>query len=391
MKHIKCFESFTNENYVGAESAKDYKNRQRKLLAAQEMEKRGIDYDTIRWRTGWFKGDFDDKWRYELNSAALKLKPVKISQKTLRSYNYDNDGRFHFVLKLGDLIANTTLLKDSPNLKDHIVLLCNYRDPDDFNAGGYHYASHKEIHIFKVKMNGKACQRYLELIQPMYKADREVFDHARSKYSKEYIAAKAKYDAIINEMQELEAIPNVVDTDDNRLKSVLLHEIQHAIQDQYNFPRGANPVSFQDKIKETPDGEVSLSPMDQYMLAAGEIEARDVQNRMHLPKKGKFFVDIYIWDKDRYDEEDNYITSEKPAKPTHSIAFDTWEDANHFEVNLPAKYRGGRGKQYETDLRTDRQSKYMQSPYSNKYSLYKHGQIGDADVHIDMEDKKDKE
>lgn len=53
-------------------------------------------------------------------------------------------------------------------------------------------------------------------------------------------------------------------------ESVLLHEVQHAIQDKEGFARGGSPSNLADKA------------MDKYNRLAGEVEARNVQRRLNF-------------------------------------------------------------------------------------------------------------
>lgn len=70
-------------------------------------------------------------------------------------------------------------------------------------------------------------------------------------------------------------------------KSVLLHELQHAIQDREGFTKGANTADF--TYGNSPLFQYRKSyetPMEAYHRVAGEVEARNVQRRMFMtPEK----------------------------------------------------------------------------------------------------------
>lgn len=62
--------------------------------------------------------------------------------------------------------------------------------------------------------------------------------------------------------------------DDASIKSVLLHEVQHKIQEIEGFARGSNPAKFEAKY--------GADPVALYKNTHGEAEARNVQNRLTL-------------------------------------------------------------------------------------------------------------
>ena len=69
----------------------------------------------------------------------------------------------------------------------------------------------------------------------------------------------------------------------DRIKSVILHEVQHAIQETEGFARGGSPKNVtSDMMRQVGQGEL---PYDAYRKLAGEVEARDVQSRMNLPQE----------------------------------------------------------------------------------------------------------
>jgi len=69
--------------------------------------------------------------------------------------------------------------------------------------------------------------------------------------------------------------------DSDELKSVILHEIQHAIQEKEGFARGGNPQEFiKPRIEIEQDKE--FYAYGDYKRLAGEVEARDVSQRKDL-------------------------------------------------------------------------------------------------------------
>lgn len=74
--------------------------------------------------------------------------------------------------------------------------------------------------------------------------------------------------------------------------SVLLHEIQHIIQDKEGFSAGGSPSMFKSKLQDSalatgnnPRGEdIDSKAFQMYKKLLGEIEARAVEHRMNIPQ-----------------------------------------------------------------------------------------------------------
>jgi hypothetical protein len=269
---IKKFNEFIAENYVGM-NAESTKKRVRKHRMALEMEKRGMDSQQIRTATGWFRNEFDEKWRYEHNTAIIKFKqPLVLLDKMQKGYE---NNQYGVAIKLHDLIENTSLFKEYPKLKNITVNLFN--EPckkDAATAGFYRGGQYPSISIFNVE-----CDKMFRVLQLI-----ERLPHLPKWYEGEELKeTQSKYNTQIAELKEN---PNELIYFSVDIKGVLLHEIQHAIQREEGFESGGDSTDFQPK---TLDNGTVLTPHDQYRLLAGEIEARDVENRMLLPKE-----DVYI-------------------------------------------------------------------------------------------------
>lgn len=79
------------------------------------------------------------------------------------------------------------------------------------------------------------------------------------------------------------------------LNSVILHELQHGIQQREGFAGGGNPQAmgmFIRQLAPQADQQLSLpSPYDLYRALAGEVEARNVQTRFELGLQSEFPMD----------------------------------------------------------------------------------------------------
>lgn len=99
------------------------------------------------------------------------------------------------------------------------------------------------------------------------------------------------------------------------LKSLLLHEIQHAIQESENFARGASPGYF---MRQGFDEETAY---EKYIHSSGEVEARNVQLRMDMSSAERKSVEPFFTQDVHYDNEDVFY-------PKTGTAYSLNEDPN---------------------------------------------------------------
>ena len=147
------------------------------LAEAEEMLANGEDSETIRKETGWFKG-YDGKWRYEVNDSEMEI----LKNLTSGRFNAYMDGE---PLRLDDIIQHEALFEAYPQLRDTTVQL--------------------------KRTMGKG-------IVGAYNADTDTLSVSGSIY-----------------------------LTDEMFKEMLIHEIQHTIQNVEGFARGSSPKYWETK------------------------------------------------------------------------------------------------------------------------------------------------
>ncbi len=174
-----------------------------KLATAEQMEKDGIDSEEIRKTTGWFKDE--GKWKFEINDKDMTV--------NFNGLNYRDKNLARFKELEEKFIYQTITEKELQELQELGKTLDSKKKPTKLGD----IVSHPEL--FKA---------YPEL------ADYEVADLKSSRKAKGQFDKFLKGIAIFGRQNMSEA----------EVKRVLIHEIQHAVQDIEGFENGSNPEYF---------------------------------------------------------------------------------------------------------------------------------------------------
>lgn len=284
MKYLNLFESFIAAN------ANLSKNKSRKLLQAKEMERREVSEDTIRIATGWFKNPNDGEWRFENDSAAIKLNSFMWGSDKYEVVDYED-----CIVKLPDLLKNTSLFMEYPDLKQVTVRF----HAKGFKGNGSYEESKQLIRVYgvnmtfnKIRLLEKDLEAYLYYDTQEY---RDMFPITNRQgrvidYEEAYapIAAKRKeWQSTLEQFKSYYVIKM-----DSSYRDIILHEIQHAIQYIEDLPLGGSASQFRPYDVEDEDGVLikHVSSYQQYRNVSGEIEAFEVGDRHSLPKKTEYIV-----------------------------------------------------------------------------------------------------
>lgn len=197
----------------------------------------------------WFKGG-DGKWRQEIPDRDAKIKPDAFKQREKSVLNYDGKG--------GSNISKETVLSVKPDQTLEDVL----HHPDLFQS----YPDLKNIQIVPTHPSWERIKG-------------GVSEDGGTIYLK----------------------PGLSDKEN---KSILLHEIQHAIQKIEGFIKGSSPDRMKpvidqalkntgqdgwDKTRPSQD-DIDRAAYQAYHNVGGEVESRNVQRRMNWPRKA---LDIF--------------------------------------------------------------------------------------------------
>ena len=250
------------------------------LENAKAMLEKGADSEKVRKETGWFKG-YDGKWRFEIDDLdSFLIEDPKLKKHT-------DGGEVYFTGTLSDIFSHKDLFSAYPGLKSINVVI------QKTNPGVEAIYQPKSNYItLSIEHFKRYTKAYSEHLNGARKAEIEKIE-ASSAY-REY--NRLYDDAIVDAMDPLvwleaekEARDKFYSSEigkryyqlmwgkDNgfigdkfelgwgkEAKTVLLHELQHAIQKEEGFASGTN----------TRD--------QNYDRNAGEIEANDVGRRSNM-------------------------------------------------------------------------------------------------------------
>jgi hypothetical protein len=350
------------DQIVGEKARLDEQTRQNKVIA-QEMEDAGKDAKTIRMATGWEKG-IDGKWRYEVEDSGMGIKingdvdsfvesVNKISDivdypKLFEAYpelenikiNFSKEGGSigeayfdgkEIVIGIGDMFGDIDeyrKLKSEYDLLDPNIssIIDRYRDNDNYQKelqeSGLSYSESSEL--ADKKFPSVSDQEMEELFSvglasKVEETDKRMLDIKKRLGLPSYNLRpnESFFDYIVKLPSKSELSKLKKELSSNKIKSVVLHELQHAVQGIEGFARGGNRTLAYMSLNEKERSEyetlvenkdellgdlqskglfwfdqskdvkdVVLAPreflMKKYKSIAGEVEARNVEYRMNM-------------------------------------------------------------------------------------------------------------
>lgn len=275
------------------------------LAAARQMEEDGKDAKTIRMATGWERGA-DGKWRYEIDDVQLNADNVKDNFRKL-----DRRGvtapMVWYHNKFTDIIA------DSPERKQLLAAYPQFADLDiefyDYpnKERGAYSSEKKKISVNRANVRSvDECRSVLlheiqhaiqeaelfakgtskEQIQLTWKLNNEVHNKVDEYFDKmgfkEWLASHNGDKAFVDRlMQVIHMFPNR----DFNIHYLFVETLPRDKQiDAIDVLGDANDViqSNRDAIYGADRKGMTMKPDELYHNAAGEVESRNVQNRMNL-------------------------------------------------------------------------------------------------------------
>ena len=241
----KFFEDYNKvrEQFIGeqgaerADHAEEVSTRLDNLSVAREMEAEKKDAKAIKMATGWERGA-DGKWRYEI----ADMKEFDRNGNLLYRKHHPDYARY---IELQDKDLNN-LFEDGEELTD--------KEREEYEVLSKKYESDK---FGGEKLdNNHTLEAYVDAPE-LFKAYPELkdvgfrFEDTGGNEIASYRYISSVFEADKDDVGEIVVNTGKVskNTRTREVKSAVLHEIQHAIQEIEGFARGGNPKSMQERFE----------------------------------------------------------------------------------------------------------------------------------------------
>lgn len=220
------------------------------LNTAKEMEKNGADAETIRQKTGWFRGA-DGKWRWETDDSGMKLR--------FESGLYDYDTELREKTHAWDRLTNRELTDEQR------------RDLADYQRSTERGEADEALYEKLTGEFGDDFEKWALTLETMKEAAKSIPNYTTLG---ELVDAPALF-STYPDMRDMDVMFQTLERGQNggynrRFDSIelsrdlknrpeallnsLTHEVQHAIQQREGFTPGANLKYWNRKLEEGYDG-----------------------------------------------------------------------------------------------------------------------------------------
>ncbi len=223
---------------ANADLAEERSIRIDNLNVARQMEEQGKDAKTIKLATGWERGA-DGKWRYEVSD--FKLDSNALSR--LRNEADTNLGRRNTFMFLLDVIGkDNEFFAEYPGLKE---LRLKIDGEDNIEIYGNYDYNDMQGHVITLSQNAlsgiveRALRQYGEADRNLLRAKMGINPYTGEKIDSDTAAemvseCESDMDNAKRNLQEAEERNNEM------VRNIISHEIQHAIQGIEGFARGGS-------------------------------------------------------------------------------------------------------------------------------------------------------
>lgn len=311
------------------------------LEKAKAMDAAGHDAGAIRSETEWFKNPVG-QWNYEIPDTDSKL-----LTKELRRGEVDEARNEVESLVAARFIASklargksldeaTEKARQMFNVKidDHLKSFASQFSPQELSKMQT-AADEKMAAASKRGFTGERMGRHLSHPK-LFEAYPELKDYTFNSVELPANVSGSFRDKTINLDNSLSTVDPYLNVrygsggaraTEGGGRSTVLHELQHAIQQIENSPRGGNPNEFVRELRKKPDSGMTDDQIDaqaykMYERLAGEVEARNVQHRLtltpeELKAKHPFDTAEFPYNEQtiKYSNSDAYSNAESPAAP----------------------------------------------------------------------------
>jgi len=335
---------FAGQNAVGAPLDK--------LDEAKKLEETGEAAETVWGATGWFRGQ-DGKWRFEIDDSAAVVNPISKKGETSLSAAISHPELFAAYPDLSNVpvkLRNNAVLGSSYTPSTDKIKIGEYVGPDGLSVKDRALKINEDLTAINDKIRNVAAQAggNIKVDTPEY----------------------YEYMRLLQEFRDTKRLgKQTLGTEATPEKSVLLHEIQHAIQNprREDFASGGSPSSIPPGLR--PRG---LSKRETYNRLAGEVEARNVEKRTDLTAAER--ADLPPRLTEDYDASDQ-IVNFRPEQSYMESASPGFDDESFSDMAKRGRIRGARDREKSVKSLADGSSQAQDFQFTLFDEVYESGEF----------------
>ena len=241
------------------------------LDKAKFLETQNETPSSIKIQTGWEVGK-EGKWRYEIPDGKLKDVDINDLKKEI-----DTDGKVVRVAKLSDVFAAPDLFEAYPEAKDLKVIFKKLAN----NTRGTYVSSRGVIEINQDLINTDRVQTDITVLHEIqhYIQEKELFENGSNpSYTRKYM------DYMLKELRNtVKYYKDMYDTAVNKMSGYNPSDVKKLLDESIGkYKKLRELANYKDKKGEKPSAKRLATAYNIYYRIAGEVEARNVGNRMNL-------------------------------------------------------------------------------------------------------------
>ena len=221
------FQFLGEQGAARLDAAEEATTRLDNLAVAREMEQAGKDAKAVKLATGWERGA-DGKWRYEVDDSGVKVSLLgdMVARRT--------DANYARYMELFDRFDTLT----EQEKRELFELDDQYGYTGSRERWRQEVADGKEVRLAEMMDAPELFAAYPDLRK--VKVSLAILPGSNNRISGRWDGEEIVLDRGIIYSGKVE---------ENNLRAILLHEVQHAIQDIEGFARGSSPEAFEEKTK----------------------------------------------------------------------------------------------------------------------------------------------
>lgn len=255
------------------------------LSEAEQMEKDGADSETIRQKTGWFRG-YDNKWRFEIDDSKATWNDEARLKRDVYDTGYD-------YVKLSELMDHPELYAAYPELKNVKV----YIRPNQLTTGMVYGGSTDSVFMKEYRPNSEIWRDFFtHELQHIVQNIEDFAPGSSQEMFRQLDWGEKEYAAVDKRNELADRLYAILRRHGTKISNEEIEDNRYAWTDSFvssiinrEYFKLSRLADSNKKTRELLDEYYrqawilnSTTPYGQYMNTAGELEANDTMGRRRL-------------------------------------------------------------------------------------------------------------